>query len=77
MGNPMNGWWKILARMAIPFIRSAGVAMENQDADNVGQDDLIGISLVYAADLLDAITSGKTPPTAPAQLQPGASVPLK
>ncbi len=52
--------WKMFANMAVPFIRAAGLAKEAEDADSVGQDDLIGMSLVYVADLLTALINGNT-----------------
>ena len=62
--------WKFLLRLAIPMIRQAGESKKAEDADNVGRDDLIGASLVYAADLLDAILADKPAmPKAPAQLR--------
>ncbi len=62
--------WRMFASMAIPFIRAAGVAKENEDSDTVGRDDQIGIALVFAADLLQAIVDDKpTLPKAPASLK--------
>ncbi len=62
--------WKTFARMAVPFIRAAGESKKNEDADNTGRDDMIGSSLVYAADLLDAILADKpTLPKVPKHLQ--------
>lgn len=57
--------WKYFARMAIPMIESAGEAKQAEDENSTGRDDLIGISLVYAAQLLQAIVSGKEIPKAP------------
>jgi hypothetical protein len=65
----MKDWWKIIVRMAVPLIRAAGEAKKNEDENNTGQDDAIGVSLVYAADLLDALlTGGSNLPKAPAIL---------
>lgn len=55
--------------MAIPFIRIAGEEYRDQDADNVGRDDLIGSSLIYVAALLEAILVGGQLPKAPAGLK--------
>ncbi len=65
----MKDWWKVIARMAIPLVRAAGMAKENEDANTTGQDDLIGISLVYAADLLQSLIDGTDVPKAPAALK--------
>jgi len=47
--------WKLWVRMALPFLRNAGEDFKSKDENTTGRDDLIGVSLVYAADLLDAI----------------------
>lgn len=65
-------WYKIIILSALPSIRMAGEYYKNQDADNTGKDDLIGISLVYAADLLAWVVSPKSdqePPKAPDALR--------
>lgn len=62
--------WQMFASMAVPFIRAAGIQKENEDANNTGRDDLIGMSLVYVADLLQALIDGKaTLPKAPDALK--------
>jgi hypothetical protein len=67
MGFNLN--WKMFAGMAVPFIRAAGVSKENEDANTTGRDDLIGMSLVYVADLLQALIDDKPElPTPPAAL---------
>lgn len=67
MGFNLN--WQMFAGMAVPFIRAAGLAKENEDSNNTGQDDLIGMSLVYVADLLQALIDGKAAlPKPPASL---------
>lgn len=65
----MKDWWKVLAGMAIPLIRMAGVQKQNEDANTSGKDDLIGTSLVYAADLLDWIVNNKKQPAVPEALR--------
>lgn len=62
-------WWKIIVRSATPLIRAAGEAKKAEDANTTGRDDLIGVSLVYAAELLEALVSDKTPPRAPEALR--------
>lgn len=51
--------WKIFIRMALPLLRGAGEAKKAEDNNTTGKDDLVGVSMVYAADLLDAILAGK------------------
>jgi hypothetical protein len=65
----MKDYWKILARMAVPFIRSAGEAKKAEDENNTGRDDLIGVSLVYAADLLESLVANRDVPKAPQSLR--------
>jgi hypothetical protein len=57
--------WKIFIRMALPMLRIAGENKKAEDENTTGKDDLIGISLIYAADLLDALLSNKEIPKAP------------
>ena len=61
--------WKVILKSVLPLIRMAGEAKKNEDANTTGKDDLIGVSLVYAADLLDAILADKPPPRAPQALR--------
>jgi hypothetical protein len=61
--------WKFFVRMAIPFLRSAGDSFREQDANDTGRDDMIGISLDYAADLIEAVINHQPLPKAPGQLQ--------
>jgi len=56
-------------QMAIPLIRMAGVDQKNKDENTSGKDDLIGTSLVYAADLLDWIVNDKKQPVVPEALK--------
>ena len=67
----MKGWWKIVLGMAVPLVRGAGLAKENEDANNTGQDDLIGIALVFMADLGQWALDGGIgkPPTVPQVLK--------
>lgn len=61
--------WKIFIKMAIPLLRAAGEAKKAEDDNNVGKDDIVGVSMVYAADLLDALVSDKALPKAPGVLK--------
>ena len=65
----MKDFWKVIARMALPLLRAAGEAKKEEDANATGPDDAIGASLVYAADLLDALASNKDLPKAPEVLR--------
>jgi hypothetical protein len=51
--------WKMWLRMVLPMLRMAGESKKAEDENTTGKDDLIGTSLVYAADLLDAILADK------------------
>lgn len=51
--------WKWIVMSILPMLRMAGMAKRNEDDNNTGKDDLIGVSLIYAADLLEAILSDK------------------
>jgi len=62
-------WWKIIVRSALPLVRAAGEAKKAEDTNTTGKDDLIGVSLCYAADLLDALIADKAPPKAPEALR--------
>lgn len=62
--------YKMFLRMLLPMLRMAGEAKKAEDTNTTGKDDLIGTSLVYAADLLDAILTDKpTLPKAPVMLR--------
>ncbi len=65
----MKDWWKTIVRMALPLVRAAGESKKAEDENTTGKDDMIGVSLVYAADLLDALVSGKDIPKAPSVLR--------
>lgn len=51
--------WKMFVRMVLPMLRMAGESKKAEDENTTGKDDMIGTSLVYAADLLDAILADK------------------
>lgn len=57
--------WKFFVRMAIGPIASAGSYFVNKDSNEVGQDDLIGKTLLYVADILNALVIDKPAPKAP------------
>lgn len=61
--------WKILAKLGIVYFETAADEYKNKDDNDTGKDDLAGISLQYAADLMKAVLSGKQPPKAPAELR--------
>lgn len=61
--------WKFFVRMALPMIRMAGEEFKNKDTNTTGQDDMIGVSLTYAADLIEAAINGTPTPKAPAVLK--------
>ncbi len=65
----MKGFWKVLAKMAAPLLYAAGEAKKAEDENTTGKDDAAGASLIYAADLLDALVDDKTLPKAPEVLR--------
>lgn len=65
----MKNYWKILVRMALPLLRSACEEKKAEDENTTGKDDAIGVSLIYAADLLEALISNKELPKAPKELR--------
>lgn len=58
-------WWQILVSSILPTLRIAGLSFKNQDSNNTGRDDLIGVVLMFAADLLEWAVSGKDVPPPP------------
>lgn len=54
-----------MANMAIPAITGAGEMKKAEDENTTGKDDAIGVSLVFVADLLNALINGKPIPSVP------------
>jgi hypothetical protein len=65
----MKDMWKFFVMPAIGYLRAAGEAKRAEDPNDTGKDDAIGASLIYAADLLTALLTGKDLPKAPAALR--------
>lgn len=66
----MKGWLLTLLNMLVPLAKSTGQMLEDQDADEVGLDDLEGETLIFignAAQFLLDRKAGKNtaPPVAP------------
>jgi len=61
--------WKTLLTFLLPMLEMAGIEYKNRDENDTGKDDAIGASLVYAAQLLKAILTGKDLPKAPEVLR--------
>ena len=61
--------WKFFVRMALPMVRMDGEQFKNEDENTTGKDDMVGISLTYAADLIEAAINGTTLPKAPSVLK--------
>lgn len=61
--------WKFFVKAALPWIHMAAESFKNQDDNTTGKDDLIGISLDYAANLIEAVISDKPLPKAPEALK--------
>jgi hypothetical protein len=65
----MKGFWVILIQMALPMLRAAGVQKKAEDGNDTGKDDAIGVSLIYAADLLESLVTNQPLPKAPDALK--------
>lgn len=61
--------WKFFIQMAIAPIHYAAQSFKNQDANDTGKDDLIGLTLDYVADVLTAIVNNQDLPKAPAGIR--------
>lgn len=67
--------WKFFVMLIVPMIRAAGEQKKAEDRNESGRDDLIGISLVYCADLLTAVVSGSAVlPDVPGRLLPESAL---
>ncbi len=61
--------WKFFVQMAIAPIHYAAQTFRNQDANDTGKDDIIGITLDYVADVLSAVVTDRPIPPAPAAIR--------
>lgn len=61
--------WKFFVRAALPFVEMAAHQFRDKDANDTGQDDMIGIALQFAADILRAAIDGTEMPKVPARLR--------
>lgn len=61
--------WKTILKLVLPMIEAAGEDKKAEDENDTGKDDAIGVSLVYAAQLLRAILTNKDLPKAPKELR--------
>ena len=61
----MKSFWKILIASLLPTLRIIGEMKKNEDANNTGRDDAEGAAFTFAADLLEALATGKQLPKAP------------
>lgn len=64
----MKTLWMVLLAMALPLAKAAGIQKINEDENNTGKDDIIGISILYGVSLFEAIVNGKEVPMAPKEL---------
>lgn len=69
--------FRMLLGFVLPMIRQAGEMYKAQDSNDTGQDDMIGASLIYAADILHAVVNHNPVPRAPEVLSQGAWAPAK
>lgn len=61
--------WKFFVKAALPFLEMAAEQFANKDENEVGQDDMIAISLRYAKKLIEAAINGTEAPKAPQGLR--------
>lgn len=61
--------WKFFAQIGIGYIRGAGEKYKAEDSNNTGSDDLKGIALCFAADLVESIIQDKEFPKVPTVLK--------
>lgn len=57
--------WKGLLKALLPMIREIGEQKKAEDENTTGLDDAQGVAFVFAADLLEALATGKQLPKAP------------
>lgn len=55
--------------MALPYIQIAAEMFKNKDENTTGQDDMIGMSLEYAAKIIEAAINGTPVPKPPTALK--------
>ena len=67
--------WKMLVKFVTPLIRIAGIKKVNEDDNNVGKDDAAGITLIFLADLAEALAGDKPLPAVPATYRAGSTLP--
>lgn len=65
----MKNFWKILIASLLPTLRVIGEMKKAEDSNTTGKDDAQGAAFVFAADLLEALASGKELPKAPEVLR--------
>lgn len=61
--------WKFFVRLALPYLEMAAEYFADKDENDIGQDDMIAISLRYAKSLIEAAINGTTAPKAPEALR--------
>lgn len=61
--------WKFFAKMGALYLRQAGEAKKAEDSNTTGKDDIQGVAMVFAADLIEALVSDKPLPKAPTELR--------
>jgi hypothetical protein len=65
----MKSFWKILIASLLPTLCIIGEMKKNEDANNTGRDAVEGATFTFAADLLEALATGKQLPKAPDALK--------
>lgn len=66
--------WKIFAQIATGYLRAAGEAKKAEDTNTTGKDDALGVIIVFAADLVDALILGRALPSIPAEYKAGQPI---
>ena len=63
----MKDLWKILLLAGLGLLRQAGELKKAEDENTTGKDDAQGVTMVFAADLVEALAKGKALPKIPAE----------
>lgn len=61
--------WKVFLKVLLPLIHEIGEQKKAEDENTTGRDDIEGAAFVFAADLLEALATGKKLPKAPDALK--------
>jgi len=62
---------KMILAIALPMLKAIGLQLKEADSDDVGNDDLAGAAIIYAADVTDAVLEKRDIPFPPGILLRG------